>query len=118
MHAVNDVVQPFSHARFRFVMEDVSVDQIFEQRPEEHTEQEKSHDNKHRESLPPKCHVKHKADDRQVENQRNRRVHARKEFHEIAVEHSDRFVFRRDVEGRPGRFRQARVCRGECACVV
>ena len=46
MHAVNDVVQPFSHARFRFVMENVSVDQIFGQRPEENTEQEKSHDNK------------------------------------------------------------------------
>src|SRR5215813_6409641 len=29
MHAVNDVVQPFSHASFRFVMENVSVDQIF-----------------------------------------------------------------------------------------
>ena len=100
MHAVNDVVEPFSHARFRFVMENVSVDQIFGQRPEEHTEQEKSHDNKHRESLPPKCHVKHKADDRQVENQWSRRMHARKEFHEIAVEHPDRFVFRRDVERR------------------
>src|SRR5262249_39092620 len=33
MHAVNDVVQPFSHTRFRFVMENVSVDQILEQRP-------------------------------------------------------------------------------------
>ena len=86
--------------RFRFVMENVSVDQIFEQRPEEHTEQEKSDHNKHRESLPPKCHVKHKADDGQVENQWNRWMHARKEFHEIAVEHPDRFVFRRDVEGR------------------
>src|SRR4029077_11541705 len=68
VHAVNDVVEPFSQARFRFVMENVPVDQIFGQRPEEHTEQEKSHDNKYRESLPPKCHVKHKTDDRQVEN--------------------------------------------------
>src|SRR4029077_19604696 len=93
MHAVNDEVQPFSHARFRFVMEDISVDQIFEQRPEEHTQQEKSHDSKQRESLPPNGHIKHKADDRQVENQRNRWMHARKEFHEITVEHPDRFVF-------------------------
>src|SRR6266436_7957553 len=89
MHAVNDIVQSFSHARFGFVMKDVSVDQIFSERPEEHTQQEKSHDNKHRESLPPNGHIKHKADDRQVENQRSRRVHARKEFYKIAVEHSD-----------------------------
>ena len=27
-------------------------------------------------------------------------MHARKEFHEIAVEHPDRFVLGRDVEGR------------------
>src|SRR5262245_8622465 len=47
MHAVNDIVEPFSQARFRFVMENVSMDQIFEQRPEQYTEQEKSHDNKH-----------------------------------------------------------------------
>jgi len=100
MHAVNDVVQPFSHARFRFVMKNVSMDQIFEQGPEEHTDQEKSNDNKHWQSLPPKCHVKHKADDGQIENQWSGRVHARKEFHEIAVEHPDRFVFRRYVERR------------------
>src|SRR5262249_221231 len=97
MHAVNDVVQLFSYARFRFVMENVSVDQIFQQRPEEYTEQEKSHDNKHRESLLPKGHVKHKTDDGQIENQWSRRMHARKEFHEIAVEHPDSFVFRRNV---------------------
>ena len=102
MHSVNDVVEPFSHARFRFVMENVPVDQIFGQRPEENTEQEKSHDNKYREALPPKCHVKHKADDRQVENQWNRWMHARKEFHEITIEHPDRFVFRRNVERRFG----------------
>src|SRR4029453_1294375 len=100
MHAVNDVVQPFSNTRFGLVMENISVDQIFEQRPEEHTEQKKSHDNKRRGSLPPKRHVKHRAHDRQVENQWSRRMHARKEFHEIAVEHPDRFVFRRDVKGR------------------
>ena len=39
MHAVNDVVQPFSQASLRFVMENVPVDQIFGQRPEENTEQ-------------------------------------------------------------------------------
>ena len=98
MHAVNDVVEPFSYARFRFVMENVSVDQIFDQCPEEHTEQEKSRHNNHRESLPPKCHVKHKTDDRQVENQWNRWMNARKEFHEITVEHPDRFVLCRDIE--------------------
>src|SRR5215475_4143114 len=97
MHAVNDVVQPSSYTCFRFVMENVSVDQIFEQRPEEHTEQEKSHDNKHRESLPPKRNVKHVADNGQVENQRSHRMHAREEFHEIAVEHPNRLVFCRDV---------------------
>src|SRR6266702_1705506 len=102
MHAVDNVVETFSYAGFRFVMENVSVDQIFEQRPEEHTEQEKSHHNKHWESLPPKCHVKHKADDRQVENQWNRWMYARKEFHEITVEHPDRFVLGRNVEGRLG----------------
>jgi hypothetical protein len=86
-------------------MENVSVDQIFGQRPEEHTEQEKSHDNKHGEPLPPKRHVKHKTDNRQIENQWNRWMHARKEFHEIAIEHPDRFVFGRNVEGRFGKRR-------------
>src|SRR5215472_3671897 len=41
MDAMNDVVEPFSNPRFRFVMEDVSVNQILEQCPEKRTEQEK-----------------------------------------------------------------------------
>src|SRR5215472_13721789 len=41
MDAMYDVVEPFSNPRFRFVMEDVSVDQILEQCPEKRTEQEK-----------------------------------------------------------------------------
>ena len=40
MNAVDDVVQPFSDAGFRFVMKDVPVDEILEQRPEQNAQQE------------------------------------------------------------------------------
>ena len=46
MHTVNDKMQPFSHSRLRFVMKNVAMDDVFEQRPDQHTEQEKSHDRK------------------------------------------------------------------------
>src|SRR5690349_24780570 len=37
MHAVDDVVQPFSQARLGLVMKDVPVDDVFEQGPEQNT---------------------------------------------------------------------------------
>src|SRR5205085_3769661 len=100
MYAVNDVVQPFSKASFRFIMENVSVDQILEEGPAQHTPEEKSADRRERESLRPYCGIKHVADDWQVEKQRGRRMHTRKELHEVALEHPYRFVFRRNVQGR------------------
>src|SRR5438552_16381970 len=97
MHAVDDVVQPFSHARLRFVMENVSVDEVFEQRQEQDAEQEKCCDSEDRQSLPPQREVKHAADYREVEDQRRGGVNAREKFQEIALEHGDRLLRGRDL---------------------
>ena len=45
VNTVNDVVQPFSGSRLGFVMKDVPVDDVFEQCPEQNTQQKKSCDN-------------------------------------------------------------------------
>src|SRR5438034_4456912 len=90
MDAVNNVVQSFSQTRFRFVMEYVPVDEIFDQRPEQNAQQKQRCDRNERQLALPKRDVKHVADDRQVQNQRNRRMHPRKELHEIALEHPNR----------------------------
>src|SRR5204862_5446857 len=100
MHAVEDIAQPLPTESLRYVMENVSVDQVLAERPEKHTDKQQSHDNQEREPLPPQRSVKHVADDGQVENQWSRWMHPRKELHEIVIEHPDRFVFRRDVERR------------------
>ena len=73
------------------------MDEVFEQRPEQDAEQEKCCDSEDRQSLPPQREVKHAADYREVEDQRRGGVNAREKFHEIALEHADRFVLGRDV---------------------
>jgi len=98
MNTVNNVMQSFSQARLWFVMKYVPVDHVLEQRPEQSTEQKQSRDSQDRQILLPKRDVKHVADDRHIKHQRGRRMHARKEFHEIALEHPNGFVLLRDVE--------------------
>ncbi len=102
MNAVDDVVQPFSHSRLWFVVKNISVDEVLGQRPEQYAEQKQRHYGHDRQLALPKRHVEHVANDRKVQNERSHWMHAREKFHEIALEHSNRFVLIRDVEGRPG----------------
>jgi hypothetical protein len=78
-------------------MKYVSVDEILDERPEQNAEQKQRRYRNKRQMPMPQRHVKHVANHRKVQRQRNHRMHPRKKLHEIAFEHPDRFVLVRDV---------------------
>ena len=98
MHAVNHIVQPFAPTSFGFVVEYVSVDQIFYQRPEQNAEQKQRCCRNDRQLPMPKRDVKHVANDRQIQHQWSHRMHPGKKLHEVALEHAHGFVLVRDVQ--------------------
>jgi hypothetical protein len=79
-------------------MKDVPVDEVFEQRPQQDTQQKQDPYRYDRELALPQRDVEHVGNHRKVQNQRGHGMHSRKKFHEIALEHSDRFVLIRDVK--------------------
>ena len=98
MNPMNNVVQPFSEARLRLVMKDVAVDEVLEQRPQQDTQQKQEPYRYDRELALKQREVEHVTNHRNVQNQRGHGMHSRKKFHEIALEHSNRFVLIRDVK--------------------
>ena len=79
-------------------MKDVAVDEVLEQRPQQDTQQKQDPYDYDRKLTLPQGDVEHVTNHRKVQNQRGHGMHSRKKFHEIALEHSDRFVLIRDVK--------------------
>src|ERR1700731_1388156 len=98
MHAVNDEMQHFPGTRLRFVMEDVAMDNVLEERPHQNTEQKKSNDDQDRHIPLRKCAVEEVNDHRHVQNDGRGGMNVREELHELAVEHGNTFVLVRNVE--------------------
>ena len=75
MHSVNHKVQLLSPTSLRFVMEDVPVNEVLDQRPEQNTQQKQRRYGNKRQLPSPQRHVKHVANHRQIQRQRNHRMH-------------------------------------------
>src|SRR6266404_1241792 len=101
MHAVNDKMQHFPGTRLRFVMKDVAMDNVLEERPHQNTEQKKSNDDRDRHIPLRECAVEEVNDHRRVQNDGRGGMNVRKELHELALEHGDTFVLVRNVEAFP-----------------
>ena len=78
-------------------MENPAVHRVFDEAPDENAGGEQARHDAERHRAVRRGEVEHVTHQRQIDDDRCRRMHMRKELHEIALEHADRLVFVGDV---------------------
>ena len=104
VHAVEHEVEELAPFALRFVMENPAVHGVFDEAPDQNPGDEQARDDAERQGAPHRRDVEHVTHQRQVDDKRSCRMHVRKELHEIALEHADRFVLVGDKALRHSRY--------------
>src|SRR3954469_17822968 len=97
MHAMKQEMELFPPAALRRVMKNPAMHCVFDERPDQNSQERQANDEAGRETAPSHGEVEHQADDRKVDDQRDGGVDMGKELHDPALEHPDRLILIRDV---------------------
>src|SRR6476659_1885476 len=97
VHAVEHEVEALAPSALWFVMENPAMHRVLDQGPDQEPADEQACNRTQRLSARPSREVEHISHEGQINEVRCRRMHMRKKLHEVALKHSDRFVFVRDV---------------------
>src|SRR4051812_40590162 len=96
MHAMQEKMKLFPPAARGLVMKYPTMHRVFDQRPNEDAEREKSDYQPDRESALSKREIEQERYNRQINYERRRRMDMRQKFQQRAVEHPDRLILIRD----------------------
>jgi phosphatidylglycerophosphate synthase len=97
MHAMEHEVKLLSPFAPRLIVENPAVHRVLDETPNQDAGPEQARHDAKRQSMPRRREIEHVTRHRRIDDERYRRVHVRKELHEIAFEHPHRLVLVGDV---------------------